>query len=61
MPSRGDHMTHTLDTITYSSVVTRETVCITLSMAVLHDLKVKTADVLNSYVTVPIMKRYGQY
>ena len=44
-------MTHTLDMITYSSVVTRETVCITLTMVVLHDLEVKAADVLNTYVT----------
>ena len=34
----GDHMTHTPDVITYSSVVTRETVHIALNMALLHDL-----------------------
>ena len=33
----GGHMTHTLDTITYSCVVTRETVCISLTMATLHE------------------------
>ena len=49
----GGHMTHTLDTITYSSVVMRDTVCIALTMAVLHDLKVKAADVLNAYVMAP--------
>ena len=49
----GGHRTHTLDTIIYSSVVMRETVCITLTMVVLHDLEVKAADVLNAYVTAP--------
>ena len=38
-------MTHTLDIITYSSIVTRETVHITFTMVALHDLEVKTADV----------------
>ena len=46
------HMTHTLRTIMYSSVVTRETVCIALPMTVLHDLEVKGADILNAYVMV---------
>ena len=46
-------MTHTPDTITYSSVVMRETVCIALTMVALHDLEVKAADVLNAYVMEP--------
>ena len=46
-------MTHTLDTITYSSEVTRETICISLTMVVLHDQEVKAADVLNTYVMAP--------
>ena len=46
-------MTNTPDTITYSSVVTRETVCIALTMAALHDLEVKATDVLIAYVTAP--------
>ena len=49
----GGHMTYTPDTITYSSVVTRETVHIALTMAMCHDLEVKAADVLNAYVMVP--------
>ena len=49
----GGQMTHTPDTVTYSSVVTRETVCNTLTMAVLHDLEVKAADVMNTYVIAP--------
>ena len=46
-------MTHTLDVITYISVVTRETVHITLTMAALHYLEVKAADMLNGYVMAP--------
>ena len=46
-------MTHTPDTIPYSSVVTRETVCIALTMSALHDLQVKVVDVLNANVTAP--------
>ena len=37
----GGCMIHTLDTITHSSVVIQETVCIVLTMAALHDLEVK--------------------
>ena len=40
----GGHMTHTQDTITYSSVVT---------MVALHDLEVKAADVFNAYEMAP--------
>ena len=46
----GGHMPHTLDTITYSSVVTRETVCIPHTMAALHDLEVNATNILNAYV-----------
>ena len=51
MPS-GERMIHTPHTISNSSVVTRETVHIALPLAALHDLEVKAADVLNSYVMV---------
>ena len=34
----AEDMTHTQDTTINCSVVTRETVCISLAMAVLHDL-----------------------
>ena len=49
-------MIHILDTNIYSSVVTRETVCIALTMALLHDLKVKAVNLLNAYVTAPNRK-----
>ena len=46
-------MTPKPDTITYSSLVTRETVHFALTMAVLYDLEVKAADVLNAPVIAP--------
>ena len=46
-------MTNTPDTIMYSSVVTKETVCIALSMAALQDLEVKATDILNAYAMAP--------
>ena len=49
----GGHITHTLDTITYSSMVTRDTVHVALTMAALYDLKVKAADILNAYEMEP--------
>ena len=47
------HVTHTPDSITYSNVVTRETVCIALTVTALHDLEVKATDILNAYVMAP--------
>ena len=41
---------HTLDTLTYFSVVKREIVCFALTMVALYDLDVKAADVLNDYM-----------
>ena len=50
-------MIHMLDTTIYSSVVMRETVHIALTMAVLNDLEIKEADVLNIFVTAPNRKK----
>ena len=47
------------DAIT-SNVVTKETVCIALTMAALHNLDVKVADVLNTYVMTTIEKTSGE-
>ena len=49
----GGHMTHTLDTIPYSTVVNRETVCIDFTMTVLCDLEVKAGDLFNAYIIAP--------
>ena len=53
----GGHMTNMLNTFTYFSVTTRETVHIALNMAVLHDLEVKAADVLSAYVMAPYCEK----
>ena len=53
----GGHMTKAPATITYASVVSRETVHIALLMAALNDLNVKVGDVLNAYITAPITEK----
>jgi hypothetical protein len=53
----GGHRTKAPATITYASVVSRETVCIALLMAALDDLEVKVGDVLNAYITAPITEK----
>ena len=50
----GGHMTEHPDDVTYASVVSRETVCLALTIAALNDLKVKCGDVLNTYITAPV-------
>jgi hypothetical protein len=58
----GGHRTKAPATITYASVVSRETVCIALLMAALNDLEVKVGDVFNlmpiSLLQLP--RRFGQ-
>jgi hypothetical protein len=50
-------MTKAPATITYASVVSRETVRIALLMAALNDLNVKVGDVLNAYIATPITEK----
>lgn len=51
----GGHMTTvTSATVTYASVVSRESVRIALTIAALNDLEVKTADIENAYLTAPV-------
>lgn len=50
----GGHMTETPASVTYASVVSRESVRIALTLAVLNDLEVKTADIENAYLTAPV-------
>ena len=38
-------------TLTYASIVLRESVRIALTLAALNDLEVKTADIENAYLT----------
>ena len=53
----GGHQTNAPDTITYASVVSRETVRIALTYAALNDLQVKVGNVLNAYITAPITEK----
>jgi hypothetical protein len=51
---------HTMDTpheMTYASVVLRESVRISLTLAALNDLEVKMADIENAYLTAPITEK----
>jgi hypothetical protein len=51
----GGHMTEVSSaTMTYASVVFRESVRIALTLAALNNLEVKTADMENAYLTAPI-------
>ena len=45
----GGHMTDNPPTITYASVVSCEMIRITLPMAALHNLSVKTAEIMKAY------------
>jgi hypothetical protein len=53
----GGHMTEAPKTLTYASVVSRESVCIVLTMAALNDLEVKAADIQNAYLTAPVSEK----
>ncbi len=53
----GGHQTKAPVTITYASVVSRETVCLALTIASLDDLEVKVGDVLNAYITAPAKEK----
>ena len=49
----GGHMVDAPSVMTYSSVVSRETVRIAFTYAALNDLEVKASDVQNAYLTAP--------
>ena len=49
----GGHMTDTPAVMTYASVVSQETICIALTVVALNDLKVKTSNIQNAYLTAP--------
>ncbi len=53
----GGHMTKAPATITYAGVVSCKTVPIAPLMAALNGLNVKVGDVLNAYITAPIIER----
>jgi hypothetical protein len=51
------HQTKAPSTITYASVVSRETVCLALTIASLNDLEFKVGDVLNAYITALVKEK----
>jgi hypothetical protein len=53
----GGHTTEAPKTLTYASVVSRESVWIILTMAALNDLEVKAADIQNASLTAPVSER----
>jgi hypothetical protein len=53
----GGHMTGAPTIMTYASVVSRETICIALTIATLNDLEVKAADILNAYISALIKEK----
>ena len=56
--ARGQ-MTKSLATITYASIVSRETVTIALMIATLNDLEIKLGDILNACVKAPATEKVG--
>jgi hypothetical protein len=49
----GGHVTDPLATITYASVVSRESVRIALTVAALNDLNIMSGGIKNAYLTSP--------
>ena len=53
----GGHKTSTPSSLTYSSVVSRDSVRIVLTIAALNDLKVLACDIQNAYLTAPCREK----
>ena len=56
-PVASGHMPENPYSMTYSSVVYRDTVHLALVISSLNDLEVKCVDAINSYVTAPIEQK----
>ena len=50
-------MKNTPPKITYASVMSREKVCLALTIVDLNGLQVKADDIMNAYVTAPITEK----
>ena len=53
----GGHMTNTPNTLTYSSVVSRDSIRIALTIAALNELSVMACDIQNVYLTAECRER----
>ena len=50
----GGDVTNHPDTITYASVVSRETVCVALTVVNFNYLQVRMTDIHNTYIQAPV-------
>jgi hypothetical protein len=53
----GGHTTEAPASLTYASVLSRESVRIALTMAALNNLEVKIGDIENSYLMAPVAEK----
>ena len=53
----GSHTTVAPTTLTYTSVISRESFHIALTLATLNDLEVKTSDIQNAYLIAPCLEK----
>jgi hypothetical protein len=53
----GGHMTETPNSLTYSSVVSRDSVLIAFLVAALNDLDILSCDVSNAYLNTPCREK----
>jgi hypothetical protein len=53
----GGHMTGAPTIMAYTSVVSPETICTTLTIAALNNLEVKAANILNAYISAQIKEK----
>jgi hypothetical protein len=53
----GGHMMEAPATLTYASVVSRESVRLILTLAALNGLQVKAGDIQNAYLTAPVTEK----
>ena len=57
----GGHTTETPASLTYSSIVSRNTVCIALTIAALNNLQVMSCDIQNMYLTATCHEKIWMY
>ena len=53
----GGHMVEAPKSLSFASVVSRESVRIALTLAALNDVEVKTSDIQNAYLTAPCSEK----
>ena len=52
----GVHMSKSPSVVTYAIVISRETIPIALTIAALDNLQLNCGDILNAYITAPVME-----